>query len=97
MGGQAPDGNNSEPAVQTPTSAQYPPGVRHSGPQLPPIGYNNPGGGQVPGQYPAGSDGMYPQSNGQMYSTYPNSPYHQGGQVYPQRAYLVPELVGSGG
>lgn len=79
-GGQPVDGNASDPA-QTPTSANYPPGVR---PQLPPIGYA-PAGGQVPGQYPGGPDPMYQQGNGQMYSTYPHSPYNQGQPVYQQR------------
>ncbi|MCJ1438992.1 hypothetical protein MMC27_008382 [Xylographa pallens] len=79
-GGQPVDGSTADPA-QTPTSANYPPGVR---PQLPPIGYA-PAGGQVAGQYPGGPDQMYQQGNGQMYSTYPHSPYNQGQPVYQQR------------
>ncbi|MCJ1410764.1 hypothetical protein MMC19_004850 [Ptychographa xylographoides] len=82
IGGPPVEGNGSDPS-QTPTSANYPPGVR---PQLPPIGYA-PAGGQVAGQYPGGPDPMYGQApNGaqQMYSSYPHSPYNQGGQVYQQ-------------
>jgi hypothetical protein len=88
MGGQV-ETNGTEPSAQTPTSAGYPPGVRHSGPQLPPIGYGPPGEGPQVAQYQPGSAGMYQQSNGQMYSTYPHSPYTQGGQVYPQRKCTV--------
>ena len=74
------DGQPTDPA-QTPTSQNYPPGVR---PQLPPIGYA-PAGGQVAGQYPSGVEQMYQQGNGQVYSGYPHSPYGQGQQMYQQR------------
>lgn len=77
MGGQ-PEGNGTDPAAQTPTSQNYPAGVR----QLPPIGYASAPGGQVSGQYPPSTEGMYQQGNGQVYSTYPHSPYQQG---YAQR------------
>ena len=89
MGGQPVDGNSADPAAQTPTNQTYPTGVR---PQLPPIGYNQ-SGAQVPGQYPAAApptaspDQMNSQGNGQMYSTYPHSPYNSGGQVYQQREW----------
>ena len=78
VGAGSVDGQPSDPA-QTPTSQNYPPGVR---PQLPPIGYTA-AGGQVPAQYPAGVDQMYQQGNG--YSGYPHSPYGQGQQMYSQR------------
>ena len=79
MGGQPVDGNSNDSA-QTPTSQVYPPGAR---PQLPPLGYS--GGNQVGGQYPNDANQMYQQgNNGQVYSTYPHSPYTQGGQVYQQ-------------
>jgi len=77
---QTVEANSSDGTAQTPTSSTYP-GVR---PQLPPMQYN-PSAAQVPAQYPAATDGMYQQNNGQMYSTYPHSPYQQGSQVYPQR------------
>ena len=82
MGGQPVDGNSTDPAIQTPTSQGYPPGAR---PQLPPIGYS--AGGQVTGQYPTATDQMYQQGNGQVYSTYPHSPYNQGAPVYQQREW----------
>ena len=79
MGGQPVDGNTNN-ETSTPTSQVYPPGAR---PQLPPLAYS--GGNQVGNQYPGGADQMYQQSsNGQVYSTYPHSPYNQSGQVYQQ-------------
>ena len=82
MGAPSIDGNSTNPAAPTPTTQTYPADGR---PQLPPIGYNQ-AGGQVAGQYPAGApDQMYSGGNGQMYSTYPHSPYNSSGQVYQQR------------
>lgn len=82
LAGQQVDANGADPAAQTPTTQAYP-GTR---PLLPPIAYNNSAGGQVAGQYPAGTEQMYQQqtaANGQMYSTYPHSPYNQA--TYQQR------------
>lgn len=61
-----------------PPGSNFQPGAR---PQLPPIGYA-PAGNQVPQQYPSGVDQMYqpPQGNGQVYASYPHSPY-QGQQM----------------
>lgn len=78
VGANQTDGQPADP-VQTPTSQNYPPGVR---PQLPPIGYA-PAAGQVAAQYPGGVDQLYQQGNG--YSAYPHSPYGQNQQMYPQR------------
>lgn len=80
QGGGSVDGQSNEPS-QTPTSQNYPPGVR---PQLPPIGYA-PSGGQMPAQYPSGMEQMYQAGNGQGYPGYPHSPYGQGQQMYQQR------------
>jgi hypothetical protein len=80
MGGPPVDGNGTDGSAQTPTSQNYPGGVR----QLPPIAYSQAPGGEVAAQYPPGSQGMYP-GNGQGYSTYPHSPYNQGGPMYQQR------------
>ena len=74
------DGQTTDP-TQAPPGQSYPPGVR---PQLPPIGYG-PASGQVTGQYPGGVEQMYQQGNGQVYSSYPHSPYGQGQQMYQQR------------
>ena len=82
MGGPPVDANGTDGSAQTPTSQNYPGGqVR----QLPPLAYSSAPGGQVPGQYPAASEGMYAQGNGQVYSTYPHSPYQQGGPMYAPR------------
>lgn len=78
VGANPTDGQPADP-VQTPTSQNYPPGVR---PQLPPIGYA-PAAGQVAAQYPGGVDQLYQPGNG--YSGYPHSPYGQNQQMYPQR------------
>ena len=75
------DANGTDPSAQTPTTQAYP----GSRPHLPPIGYS-PAGGQGAGQYPQGGEQMYQQqaaANGQMYSTYPHSPYSQA--TYQQR------------
>ena len=83
MGGQSVDGNSTDTA-QTPTSQVYPPGAR---PQLPPLAYSN-NNNQVSSQYASNNEQIYQQpSNGQVYSTYPHSPYNQSGQVYQQRTW----------
>ena len=91
MGAQSADGNSTDPSAtaaaagaQTPTTQAY---AGNGRPQLPPIGYPQ-GGTPVSGQYQAGTpDQMYSQSNSQLYSTYPHSPYNSSGQVYQQREW----------
>ncbi|KAI9700754.1 MAG: hypothetical protein M1836_002123 [Candelina mexicana] len=76
------DGQNPADTPQAPVSTTYAPGVR---PQLPPIGYGPPQGGQVPGQYTApggGMDQMHQYNNSGMYPGYPQSPYGQSNQMY---------------
>lgn len=76
------------------------------GPQLPPIGYAPPSGGQSQPQYQAqGVEGMaqYATNTNQIYSngnntghSYPQSPYQQPqGQVYQQRCQPSPHSSGS--
>lgn len=86
-GGSQGEGPSADAA---PASAgqSYGPGVR---PHLPPIGYA-PTGGQAPAQYPAAVDQMYQQSNGQVYSGYPHSPYVQGQQMYAESPTAMREM-----
>lgn len=83
QGSQVESPNPADGGQGSPASS-YPSGVR---PQLPPIAYAPGQGGPVPGHYgtPANGIEQMQQYNSPIYSSYPPSPYGQGGQVYQQR------------
>lgn len=75
--------------------------VQMGGPQLPPIGYAPAASGQAPpqygtqspsaigemAQYAAANPQMYPSSASNASSSYPQSPYAQGQNMYQQRMF----------